>query len=215
MAAAAVAAPAVAAAEVGPNLQVQQAPTGIEQAPTEAAAEAVAAAEAAADTATFDFELQTPMLVMPYAAFKAQGRIFRSVKAWREEALRDGRLVVHAEAGRDHRGKIVVFISHTWWDRLLGKKKPPKIIIFISHRWWRPHADPAQAHPDQPDGLKHKTIVRGIEQLIGDTEHAVAHRLLGLGYFAHDSPNPERKTPSMRAQLAGWGGARHSDWGRA
>jgi hypothetical protein len=35
------------------------------------------------------------MLVMPFAAFVEQGRICKSVKAWREAALADGRLVVH------------------------------------------------------------------------------------------------------------------------
>ena len=59
------------------------------------------------------FELTTPMLVMPYGVFKAQGRIMKSTKAWRDEALAAGSLVEHEEGS----GKIVIFISHTWWDR--------------------------------------------------------------------------------------------------
>ena len=59
------------------------------------------------------FELTTPMLVMPFGVFKAQGRIMKSTKAWRDEALAAGSLVEHAEGS----GKIVIFISHTWWDR--------------------------------------------------------------------------------------------------
>ena len=59
------------------------------------------------------FELTTPMLVMPFGVFKAQGRIMKSTKAWRDEALAAGSLVVHVEGS----GKIVIFISHTWWDR--------------------------------------------------------------------------------------------------
>ena len=59
------------------------------------------------------FELTTPMLVMPFGVFKAQGRIMKSTKAWRDEALAAGSLVVHEEGS----GKIVIFISHTWWDR--------------------------------------------------------------------------------------------------
>ena len=59
------------------------------------------------------FELTTPMLVMPFAIFKAQGRIMKSTKAWRDEALAEGSLVAHEEGS----GKIVIFISHTWWDR--------------------------------------------------------------------------------------------------
>ena len=36
------------------------------------------------------FELTTPMLVMPFGVFKAQGRIMKSTKAWRDEALAAG-----------------------------------------------------------------------------------------------------------------------------
>ena len=60
------------------------------------------------------FELTTPMLVMPFLKFKAQGRIMKSTKAWRDEALAAGSLVVHEEGS----GKIVIFISHTWWDSI-------------------------------------------------------------------------------------------------
>ena len=59
------------------------------------------------------FELTTPMLVMPFGNFKAQGRIMKSTKAWRDEALAAGSLVEHEEGS----SQIVIFISHTWWDR--------------------------------------------------------------------------------------------------
>ena len=59
------------------------------------------------------FELTTPMLVMPFGVFKAQGRIMKSIKAWRDEALAAGSLVVHEQGS----SKIVIFISLTWWDR--------------------------------------------------------------------------------------------------
>ena len=59
------------------------------------------------------FDLTTPMLVMPFGVFKAQGRIMKSTKAWRDEALAAGSLVEHEEGS----GQIVIFISHTWWDR--------------------------------------------------------------------------------------------------
>ena len=36
------------------------------------------------------FEMTTPMLVMPFGVFKAQGRIMKSTKAWRDEALAAG-----------------------------------------------------------------------------------------------------------------------------
>ena len=69
--------------------------------------------------AALDFELSAPMLVMPFATFKRQGRIFKSVKSWRDAALVDGRLVVYVKDARDipAPGRVVIFISHTWWDR--------------------------------------------------------------------------------------------------
>ena len=60
-----------------------------------------------------DFELSTPMLVMPFLCFKEQGRIYKSTKKWRDEALSKGWLVTYDKAS----GKIVIFVSHTWWDR--------------------------------------------------------------------------------------------------
>ena len=59
------------------------------------------------------FEMTTPMLVMPFGVFKAQGRIMKSTKAWRDQALAAGSLVKHEEGS----SQIVIFISHTWWDR--------------------------------------------------------------------------------------------------
>ena len=60
-----------------------------------------------------DFELSTPLLAMPYEQFKKQGRIYKSIKIWRDKALGEGWLVEYVKAS----GKIVIFISHTWWDR--------------------------------------------------------------------------------------------------
>ena len=78
------------------------------------------------------FELSTPMLVMPFLTFKAQKRIFKSTKQWRDKALADGALLrfAWAEGGTgkvvggvlDGRifvaaGVVAIFVSHTWWDR--------------------------------------------------------------------------------------------------
>ena len=59
------------------------------------------------------FEYSTRMLLMPFLRFKQQGRIYKSIKTWRDEALSQGWLVEYDEAS----GKIVIFVSHTWWDR--------------------------------------------------------------------------------------------------
>ena len=55
------------------------------------------------------FEETTPMLVMPFEQFKAQGRICKSTKAWREEAFEKKWLVEYDESS----GKVVIFVSHT------------------------------------------------------------------------------------------------------
>ena len=55
------------------------------------------------------FEETTPMLVMPFEQFKAQGRICKSTKAWRDEAFEKQWLVVYDESS----GKVVIFVSHT------------------------------------------------------------------------------------------------------
>ena len=66
------------------------------------------------------FEETTPMLVMPFKQFKAQGRICKSTKAWREEALQKQWLVVYDESS----GKVVIFISHTCAAPSLRHRKP-------------------------------------------------------------------------------------------
>ena len=80
-----------------------------------------------------NFELSTPMLVMPFHVFKSNGRIVKSVKAWREEAIMNGSLVrfawVDGGTGKvDENGELsgtlhvadgmtAIFVSHVWWDR--------------------------------------------------------------------------------------------------
>jgi len=59
------------------------------------------------------FPMLTAMLVMPFPVFKAQGRIMKSTKRWRGEAFEKKWLVEYDES----LGKVVIFISHTWWDR--------------------------------------------------------------------------------------------------
>ena len=53
------------------------------------------------------------MQPMPFPHFKKQGRIVKSIKTWRVKALGEGLLVEYVKAS----GKIIIFISHTWWDR--------------------------------------------------------------------------------------------------
>ena len=61
------------------------------------------------DSSLPDFPNLTAMLVMPFRQFVAQGRIMKSVKSWRDEALAKGWLVEFKEGS----GKVAIFISHT------------------------------------------------------------------------------------------------------
>ena len=63
----------------------------------------------ASSTGAQMFEETTPMLVMPFPIFLAQGRIMKSTKKWREEALEKQWLVAYDESS----GKVVIFVSHT------------------------------------------------------------------------------------------------------
>ena len=63
----------------------------------------------ASSTGAQMFEETTPMLVMPFPIFLAQGRIMKSTKKWREEALAKQWLVAYDESS----GKVVIFVSHT------------------------------------------------------------------------------------------------------
>jgi hypothetical protein len=68
------------------------------------------------------YRMRTPMLVMPFRQFKAQGRIMKSVQKWRDEALEQGWLIEFSHEPQEglkvrSDGKVAIFISHTWWDR--------------------------------------------------------------------------------------------------
>ena len=73
------------------------------------------------------FELSTPMLVMPFNTFKAQGRINKSVKTWREPAIKDGRLVEYVKV-KGGSGTLIDGVLNGKVEILLKGK----IVIFIS-----------------------------------------------------------------------------------
>ena len=139
------------------------------------AAEEAAAEKAAAEKAAAEFEIQeapggvrtnaairygklfemtTPMLVMPFGVFKAQGRIMKSTKAWRDEALAAGSLVEHEEGS----SQIAIFISHTWWDRSFADASND------------PNNPYDKGAPDWQTGknknLKWRVLCAGVERLI-------------------------------------------------
>ena len=101
-----------------------------------------------------DFEYSTPMLVMPFLQFKAQGRIMKSVQKWRDEALAQGWLVEYKEG----EGKVAIFISHTWWDRDFKDETNDASDVYD------------KGSPDWQSGekknLKWRVICAGVERLI-------------------------------------------------
>ena len=103
-----------------------------------------------------DFEYSTPMLVMPFLQFKAQGRIMKSVQKWRDEALAQGWLVEFKEG----EGKVAIFISHTWWDRDFKDETNDASDVYD------------KGSPDWQSGekknLKWRVICAGVERLIED-----------------------------------------------
>ena len=117
------------------------------------------------------FEQTTPMLVMPFSVFKAQGRIMKSVKVWRDQALAAGSLVVHEEGS----GKVVIFISHTWWDRAFkDATNDPKNPYDKGAPDWQDDYPEEQREDDdgemvtyqRPKDLKWRVICAGVQRLI-------------------------------------------------
>jgi hypothetical protein len=117
------------------------------------------------------FEQTTPMLVMPFSVFKAQGRIMKSVKVWRDQALAAGSLVVHEEGS----GKVVIFISHTWWDRAFkdATNDPNNPYDKGAPYWQRTYPKEKRQNTGgemvtyrRPKDLKWRVICAGVQRLI-------------------------------------------------
>lgn len=117
------------------------------------------------------FELLTPMLVMPFSVFKAQGRIMKSTKVWRDQALAAGSLVVHEEGS----GKVVIFISHTWWDRAFkdATNDPNNPYDKGAPDWQDDYPEEQRENEygemvtyQRPKDLKWRVICAGVQRLI-------------------------------------------------
>ena len=101
-------------------------------------------------------ESSTPMLVIPYNVWLTLKRIPKNVKAWRNTALSKGWLVMYESS------MIVVFISHTWWDREFTDETND------------PTNQYDKGSPDFQTGLnkdlKYRSICRGLEDLIAECD---------------------------------------------
>ena len=117
------------------------------------------------------FDLLTPMLVMPFGVFKAQGRIMKSTKVWRDEALAAGSLVVHEEGS----SKTAIFISHTWWDRAFkdATNDPNNPYDQGAPDWQKDYPEEQRENRrgkmvtyQRPKDLKWHLICAGVQQLV-------------------------------------------------
>jgi len=173
---------------------------GMEQRQVEAGARklqelmAVATAgPASASRAAPEFEYLTPMLVMPFAQFKRQGRIMKSVAKWRDEALREGWLV---EYDKDSR-KIVIFVSHTWWDRdFKDETNDP------NDRYDKGAPDyQADYSPQKPQNLKWRVICAGVERLIAEQGLDEADVSLWLDWQSIYQDDKAKKLEGVRSLI--------------
>ena len=109
---------------------------------------------AAAARAALQFEQLTPMLVMPFRVFRAQRRIMKSTKQWRDKARKNGGLIIY----EDGSSKIVIFISHTWWDRDFKDETNDPSDVYD-------HGAPDHQSGAKKD-LKWRIICDGVQRLI-------------------------------------------------
>lgn len=116
-----------------------------------------------------DFELSTPMLVMPFTTFTELGAIQMSDRAWRQKALDNKWIFPFARRRADGvvevaKGYKVVFVSHNWWHR-------PKNV--------QTHdvGAPDYQEPEEKKNLKWRMVGEGIKALIAK-ESLVAERVV-------------------------------------
>jgi hypothetical protein len=105
------------------------------------------------------------MLVMPFEQFKAQGRICKSTKAWREEAFEKEWLVKYDEGS----GKVVIFVSHTWWDRdFTDETNDPDDPYDKGHPDYQadyPDVETSRGTYQRPKNLKWRIVCAGVQRL--------------------------------------------------
>ena len=136
--------------------------------------------------AAIELEYLTPMLLIPFLFFVQLGRIPKSTKAWREEARSKGWLVEY----RREDGKIVIFISQTWWDR----------------EYLDPDRDPNDKYdkggPDWQSGekknLKWRIIVAGVERLIEEKGLKASDVMLWMDWPCIYQARPRPAAPPPR-----------------
>ena len=139
--------------------------------------------------AALPFEYSTPLLAMPFLRFKEQGRIYKSTKTWRDKALSQGWLVEYDEAS----SKIVIFNSHTWWDREFTDE--------TNH----PDDPYDKGCPDWQSGekkdLKWRVICAGVEKLIKEQGLKAEEVVLWVDWQSIYQDAKEEKMKGVRSLI--------------
>ena len=154
--------------------------------------------------AALPFEYSIPMLLIPFLRFKQQGRIYKSTKTWRDEALSKGWLVTYDKAS----GKIVIFISHTWWDREFTDETNDE-----TDKYDRGAPDFQADYPDEkrawmggktyekPKDLKWRVICAGVEKLIEEQGLTTEAVMLWVDWQSIYQDDKEEKMKGVRSLI--------------
>ena len=133
-----------------------------------------------------ELEYLTPMLLIPFLFFVQLGRIPKSTKAWREEARSKGWLVEY----RREDGKIVIFISQTWWDReYLDPDRDPNDKYDVGGPDWQ---------SGEKKNLKWRIIVAGVRRLIEEKGLEAADVMLWMDWPCIYQARPRPAAPPPR-----------------
>jgi len=162
--------------------------------------------------AALRFEYSIPMLLMPFLRFKQQGRIYKSTKTWRDKALSQGWLVEYDKAS----GKIVIFVSHTWWDREFTDETNDE-----TNKYDRGAPDYQADYPDEerdgfddigeptgkkktyqkPKDLKWRVICAGVEKLIEEQGLKAEDVMLWVDWQSIYQDAKEEKMKGVRSLI--------------
>lgn len=143
------------------------------------------------------------MLVMSWDVFKAQGRIMKSTKVWREEALQKGSLLEH----RADSGQVAIFVSQMWWDREhTDESNSPGAPDYQSSLMIHPAADAPKwkrFEPYERKDLKWRVICAGVTELLEQEEQLDEQSLvLWLDWQSLPQDDPEERRKGARSLLA-------------
>ena len=79
-------------------------------------------------------------------------------------------------------------------------------VLFVSHRWLRPSADPAEAHPDDAEGTKHRLLCRACREVAARSGWKEPDVHVWMDYFSIHQDDVAAKLAGI-ASLRGYAAA--------